>query len=42
MKAVVIRKAGGPEVLKIEKRPIPKATEKETVIHIRAFCRSPL
>ncbi|HIY92291.1 zinc-binding dehydrogenase [Companilactobacillus sp. HBUAS56275] len=37
MKAVVIRKAGGPEVLKIEKRPIPKATEKETVIHIRAF-----
>lgn len=37
MKAVVIRKAGGPEVLKIEERPIPKATDKETVIHIRAF-----
>lgn len=37
MKAVVIRNAGGPEVLKIEERPIPKATDKETVIHIRAF-----
>lgn len=37
MKAVVISKAGGPEVLKIEERPIPKATDKETVIHVRAF-----
>lgn len=37
MKAVVISQAGGPEVLKIEDRPIPKATEDQTVIHIKAF-----
>lgn len=37
MKAVVIRKAGGPEVLKIEERPIPEATDDQTVIHIKAF-----
>lgn len=37
MKAVVISQAGGPEVLKIEDRPIPKATEDQTIIHIKAF-----
>lgn len=37
MKAVVISRAGGPEVLKIEERPIPKATTDQTVIHIKAF-----
>lgn len=37
MKAVVISQAGGPEVLKIEDRPIPKATEDQTVIHIKVF-----
>jgi len=37
MKAVVISQAGGPEVLKIEERPIPVATDDQTVIHIKAF-----
>ncbi|PMD71342.1 zinc-binding dehydrogenase [Companilactobacillus nuruki] len=37
MKAVVISRAGGPEVLKIEESPIPKATTDQTVIHIKAF-----
>ncbi|KRN94719.1 zinc-binding dehydrogenase [Companilactobacillus kimchiensis] len=37
MKAVVISQAGGPEVLKIEDRPMPKATDDKTVIHIKAF-----
>jgi len=37
MKAVVVSQAGGPEVLKIEERPIPEATDDQTVIHIRAF-----
>lgn len=37
MKAVVVHQAGGPEVLKIEERPIPVATDTQTVMHIRAF-----
>jgi len=37
MKAVVISQAGGPEVLKIEQRPIPVAEDDQTVIHIKAF-----
>jgi len=37
MKAVVISQAGGPEVLKIEDRPVPVATDNQTVIHIKAF-----
>lgn len=37
MKAVVIHQAGGPEVLKIEDRPMPVATATQTVMHIRAF-----
>ena len=37
MKAVVIREAGGPEVLKIESLPIPKAKPGEVLIRVRAF-----
>lgn len=37
MKAVVINQAGGPEVLKMVDRPIPEATDDQTVIHIKAF-----
>ncbi|CAN5923075.1 hypothetical protein BH11PSE3_BH11PSE3_12570 [soil metagenome] len=37
MKAVVIRKAGGPEVLKIERRPIPTPQEGEVLIRVKAF-----
>jgi NADPH:quinone reductase and related Zn-dependent oxidoreductases len=37
MKAVVISQTGGPEVLKIEERPMPKATDDQSVIHIKAF-----
>lgn len=37
MKSVVVRKAGGPEALQIEERPIPKATKDKSVIKIHAF-----
>lgn len=37
MKAVVIREAGGPEVLKIESLPMPKAKPGEVLIRVRAF-----
>lgn len=37
MKAVVIHKVGGPEVLKIEERPIPKVTPNFVLIEIKAF-----
>jgi len=37
MKAVVINQSGGPEVLKIEERPIPEATATQTVMRIHAF-----
>lgn len=37
MKAVVIRKAGGPEVLKIESRPIPSPKAGDVLIRVKAF-----
>lgn len=37
MKAVVIRRAGGPEVLKVETRPIPKPNVGEVLIRVKAF-----
>lgn len=37
MRAVVVSKAGGPEVLQIEERPMPKATDDQSVINIKAF-----
>jgi NADPH:quinone reductase-like Zn-dependent oxidoreductase len=37
MKAVVIYEAGGPEVLKIENRPIPSPQSGEVLIRVKAF-----
>ncbi len=37
MKAVVIREAGGPEVLKIENRPVPEPKSGEVLIRVKAF-----
>jgi NADPH:quinone reductase-like Zn-dependent oxidoreductase len=37
MKAAVIYKAGGPEVLEIESRPIPSPKDGEVLIRIKAF-----
>ncbi len=37
MKAAVIHEAGGPEVLKIESRPIPKAQDGQVLIQVKAF-----
>jgi len=37
MKAVVIREAGGPEVLKIEILPVPKPQVGEVLIRVKAF-----
>ncbi len=37
MKAVVIYQAGGPEVLKVESRPIPQARLGEVLIRVEAF-----
>ena len=37
MKAVVIHKAGGPEVLKIENRPIPTPRNGQVLIRVKAF-----
>jgi len=37
MKAVVIREAGGPEVLKIESLPIPTPKSGEVLIRVKAF-----
>jgi NADPH:quinone reductase-like Zn-dependent oxidoreductase len=37
MKAVVIHKAGGPEVLKIESRPAPTPERGEVLIRVKAF-----
>jgi NADPH:quinone reductase-like Zn-dependent oxidoreductase len=37
MKAVVIYGAGGPEVLKVEKRPVPKPKTGEVLIRVKAF-----
>jgi NADPH:quinone reductase-like Zn-dependent oxidoreductase len=37
MKAVVIREPGGPEVLKIEQRPVPTPGPGEVLIRVKAF-----
>jgi len=37
MKAAVIHEPGGPEVLKIETRPIPKPRAGEVLIRVNAF-----
>ena len=37
MKAAVIYEAGGPEVLKLERRPIPKPTIDQVLIRVKAF-----
>ena len=37
MKAAVIYEAGGPEVLKIEQRPVPKPKSGEVLIRVKAF-----
>ena len=37
MKAVVIREAGGPEVLKVESRPIVTPQAGQVLIHVKAF-----
>ena len=37
MKAAVIYEAGGPEVLKLETIPVPKPSDNEILIRIKAF-----
>ena len=37
MKAAVVHELGGPEVLRIETRPIPEAKPGEVLIHVKAF-----
>ena len=37
MKAAVIYKAGGPQVLKIESRPVPKPEDGQVLIRVKAF-----
>jgi hypothetical protein len=37
MKAVVIREAGGPEVLKVESRPVPSPRTGQVLIRVKAF-----
>lgn len=37
MKAAVIHEAGGPEVLKVERRPIPEPRRGEVLIRVKAF-----
>lgn len=37
MKAVVVHKPGGPEVLKIEHRDIPQPKANEVLIRVKAF-----
>src|ERR1700752_4570380 len=37
MKAVVIREAGGPDVLKIESQPVPTPKSGEVLIRVKAF-----
>jgi len=37
MKAAVVRKAGGPEVLSIEEVPIPRPKPGEVLIRVKAF-----
>ncbi len=37
MKAAVIRRSGGPEVLQIESRPVPEPTREQALIRVKAF-----
>src|SRR3982074_3198591 len=37
MKAVVMHEAGGPEVLKIESRPVPTSRSRAVLIQVKAF-----
>ena len=37
MKAAVVYEAGGPEVLKVEQRPIPTPKQGQVLIHVKAF-----
>src|SRR5580700_6270033 len=37
MKAAVIHEAGGPEVLKVERRPVPTPQHGEVLIRVKAF-----
>ena len=37
MKAIVIYEAGGPEVLKVESRPIPTPNSEQVLIRVKAF-----
>src|ERR1700758_2988554 len=37
MKAAVIHEAGGPEVLKLESRPVPTPKQGEVLIRVKAF-----
>ena len=37
MKAAVIYKAGGPEILRIESRPVPTPQSGEVLIRVKAF-----
>ena len=37
MKAAIIYEAGGPEVLKLESRPIPTPKQGEVLIRVKAF-----
>src|SRR5947209_83886 len=37
MKAAVMYEAGGPEVLKVESRPIPKPQKGQVLIRVKAF-----
>ena len=37
MRAVVIRAAGGPEVLKVEERPVPTPLAGQVLMRIEAF-----
>ena len=37
MKAVVIHEAGGPEVLRLEERPVPVPNDHEVLIRVKAF-----
>lgn len=37
MKAVVIYESGGPEVLKVEQRPVPQPEAGQVLINVKAF-----
>ena len=37
MNAVVVHQAGGPEVLRLERRPVPDARPGQVLIRVRAF-----